>query len=143
MEEAAYDQPGQPGASAVPLREVHQAVATSVGVVRWRCQQVAAGNGATQEQIDAIAIAVSEAATNVVLYAYPTGEPGVLDLELSAPAPQILQITVTDAGVGLGNAESPGGLGQGLLLMERLADSLRVTRPAGGGTAVRMRFRLG
>jgi anti-sigma regulatory factor (Ser/Thr protein kinase) len=97
--------------------------------------------GATEDTLDAIAIAVSEAASNAVLHAYAGISDGQIEFEMSA-FDQQLEIVIRDGGAGIGYAQSPGGLGQGLLIIDELADTFRVTSAKGTGTTVTMRFQL-
>ncbi|XAY05099.1 Serine-protein kinase RsbW [Paraconexibacter sp. AEG42_29] len=106
-----------------------------------RCRERAAALGAREDTIDAVAIAVSEAVSNAVIHAYAGVADGVIDLQISG-AEDALEIVVRDTGPGLGHARSPGGLGQGLLIIEQLTDTLRVTTAKDGGTSVLMRFCL-
>lgn len=138
MGHRARQQAEGPGDATV---EQIAAVPSCVAEVRARCRARAAAAGADSDTVDAIAIAVSEAASNVVIHAYAGVDDGRLELETSVVG-QELEIIIRDAGSGLGHAQSPGGLGQGLLMMDQLADSLRVTTAEGGGTCIAMRFRL-
>lgn len=124
------------------LDGVFPAEPRSVTEIRRRCSRFAAGAGAPASLCEAIAIAVTEAATNAVLHGYPPDRPGMIHVRAAVTPQRFLTIAIEDSGVGLGNAQSSGGLGQGLLLMDQLADTLGVTRRRGGGTAVRMRFQL-
>lgn len=143
MQADARDVPLDPRNDALPLRVQFPAEPASVRPIRQHCRAAATSLGATREQIDAVALVSSEAASNVVRHAYPAEAPGAIELRLSSGGPGLLEIEITDRGVGVGNATSSGGLGQGLLLMSRLADSFDVVRPRRGGTVVTMRFRLG
>jgi anti-sigma regulatory factor (Ser/Thr protein kinase) len=75
--------------------------------------------------LDRVALAVTEACSNLVL------EADVVDA--------VLIITVTDFGVGLEAPSAKAGLGVGLPLLNSLADT-RIRRD--GGTVVEMRFRV-
>lgn len=99
-------------------------------------------HGVPGERLDAIALAVSEACTNVVLHAY-RDRPGTgsmsVGLELEQ---QSLRVHVRDEGVGLGpRADSPG-LGLGLPIIAKLADGFAVEPGPHGGTELYMRFDL-
>ncbi len=84
-------------------------------------------------------LAVSEACANAVVHAYDGGEPGLLDVEISA-GPAAIDVVVRDHGGGMvPRADSPG-LGVGLPLMASLAASLELTNRSDGGTEVRMSF---
>jgi anti-sigma regulatory factor (Ser/Thr protein kinase) len=53
-----------------------------------------------------------------------------------------LIVVVRDFGRGLGYGSPSAGLGLGLRLIERLADTARISAPPGGGVRVAMRFAL-
>jgi len=89
-----------------------------------------------------IALAVSEAATNVVLHAYRDRPvPGGLVVE-AACADDHMTICVRDEGSGLAPRVDSPGLGLGLGLIAQVADSSDVRTPENGGTEVMMRFKL-
>jgi serine/threonine-protein kinase RsbW/stage II sporulation protein AB (anti-sigma F factor) len=89
-----------------------------------------------------IALAITEATTNVVLHAYRDREaPG----ELSVRAERYddhLALTVLDEGSGLSPRVDSPGLGLGLGLIAQVADAADVRTPETGGTEVVMRFNL-
>ena len=94
-----------------------------------------------QERNDLL-LAVSEAVTNVIRHAHPTG-PEDAAFQLSAEVGgERVEIVVTDEGVGLEAASSNPGLGMGLSLLGTLTDALALVgppeRPA--GLEVRMWF---
>lgn len=117
------------------------AVPSCAGRIRARCRARAAELGASRETVHAVAVAVTEAAANAVLHAYAGTSPGHVVLELSGGSGR-LEVVIRDTGSGLGHATSRGGLGQGLLLIEQLTDTLEVTSERNRGTTVRMCFRL-
>ncbi len=86
-----------------------------------------------------IALAVTEAATNVVRHAYPD-RPGMIDV-LAEADDDHLSIRIADAGVGIGKRSRDRGMGAGLRIMAGLADTRVISRP-GEGTAVELVFRL-
>jgi anti-sigma regulatory factor (Ser/Thr protein kinase) len=96
------------------------------------------------EQTERIRLAVTEACSNCVLHAYGKrahSETYVLDARVEH---QALRLTVCDSGVGVHNAgvNSRPGLGQGLHLIQGLADSAEVSSRPSGGTRVVMRFAM-
>jgi anti-sigma regulatory factor (Ser/Thr protein kinase) len=102
---------------------------------------LAAGLGAEPGDVD---LAVTEAATNVVVHAYrdrPSGAaPGVL--RVAARVEDLaLHVNVADDGVGPSPRLDSPGLGLGLGIIARLADVLQIEQ-ANPGTRVTMRFRL-
>jgi anti-sigma regulatory factor (Ser/Thr protein kinase) len=86
-----------------------------------------------------MALAVTEAATNAVRHAYPTDPHGAFFLAAQTDGAELVVI-VRDYGVGLHAPSAPGGLGVGLVVIDRLASSCQIAegRP---GTLVTMRFR--
>jgi anti-sigma regulatory factor (Ser/Thr protein kinase) len=101
---------------------------------------VARRKGASQYQLDGIALAASEALTNVVMHAYPE-DSGWIHVDAWVAMGE-LWLLVADDGCGLGRGGSAPGLGQGLALVRRLADGLLILDRADGGTEIRMRFDL-
>ena len=86
-------------------------------------------------------LAVSEAITNVVMYAYPGRRPGMARVVARLDASGDLKIAVADDGVGLTSAPSQG-VGHGLTIIEKVADELNVVSAPDSGTKVEMTFRL-
>jgi serine/threonine-protein kinase RsbW len=87
-----------------------------------------------------VKLAVTEACTNVVVHAYPSGE-GPITLRATVNA-GVLRVVVADEGRGiLPRADSPG-LGLGLPLIATLAESLELGTGDKEETEVRMTFRL-
>jgi serine/threonine-protein kinase RsbW len=96
----------------------------------------------TAVAISAVALAVTEAVTNVVVHAYhgrdSTGEPGRVRLTLDLDADGAW-VVVADDGLGMApRADSPG-LGLGLSLIANVCDELEIDQRA-DGTTVHMRF---
>lgn len=116
------------------------AEAAAVPALRHRAAEFASANGAGEELVADVALAVSEAVTNVVKYAYSTGAEGVIELSASA-ASGWLEIWVRDRGTGFGQGSSDG-LGLGLSIIARLCADMKIVQE-GGGTEVQMRFALG
>jgi anti-sigma regulatory factor (Ser/Thr protein kinase) len=87
-----------------------------------------------------VALAVSEAVTNVVLHAYRDGANG--DVRVVACAePQRLVVVVRDYGCGMRPHPSSPGLGLGLSVIGRLTTEMNIERPDdGGGIRLRMHF---
>jgi serine/threonine-protein kinase RsbW len=98
----------------------------------------------TAEELDAITLAVSEAATNVVRHAYP-GNGAHATFRIRADVDEWrVRVTLEDDGVGLGAISTHPGLGIGIPLLGRLATGVTLVsapeRPA--GCEVRMWFAL-
>jgi anti-sigma regulatory factor (Ser/Thr protein kinase) len=110
-------------------------------VARRLARTYAAGQGARDETLAAIALCVSEAVTNAVVHAYRESEPGELELEARRPDGYIC-LYVRDRGAGFAPRVDSPGLGLGLGLVSNSAAALEVRRPPAGGTEVVMRFDL-
>jgi serine/threonine-protein kinase RsbW len=122
--------------SAVKL--VTAAEPGTVTALRHRAADFAIEQGAPQELVADVALAVSEAVTNVVKYAYgPGGGP----VELAAAADRgWLEIRIRDQGGGFVPGPSEG-LGLGLGLIADLCTDLAIAQES-TGTEVRMRWVL-
>jgi serine/threonine-protein kinase RsbW len=99
--------------------------------------------GASEQTCDAIALAASEALTNVIYHAYVGEEPGPITIEARLEGPNELLVRVCDEGRGpLPRGDSPG-LGLGLGVMAQMADEFSIsTRQDRRGTVVTLRFSL-
>jgi serine/threonine-protein kinase RsbW len=87
-----------------------------------------------------IALAVSEAVSNVVLHAYRDEGPGTVRV-VACVRPTELVVVVRDYGVGMRpHPESPGA-GLGLSIIGAATSAMNVERPDDGGTRIRLRFR--
>jgi serine/threonine-protein kinase RsbW len=121
------------------LRVRLAATPESVGRARaltdeW-CSQRAGIDGRRND----VLIAVTEAAANVVVHAYPEGE-GEFELVLRDDHGRLI-VTVRDEGVGYYVPSATPGLGTGLLVIQRACDSSAIDA-AEPGTIVTMRFRI-
>ena len=116
----------------------------SIAPLRRAVASYAEDHGASQRDCDDIALAVSEALSNVVVHAYADrDEPG--DIRVQAWIDDgDLHVAVSDDGIGMmPRADSPG-LGLGLAIIGRIADHLRVeTSESGAGVRVHMIFSIG
>jgi anti-sigma regulatory factor (Ser/Thr protein kinase) len=91
------------------------------------------------ENTGPIALAVSEALTNVVLHAYRDTEAGDVRV-VACDKPDRMVVVVRDYGEGMHpRADSPG-LGLGLPLITSMADALEIEAAEGSGTLLRMHF---
>jgi serine/threonine-protein kinase RsbW len=129
------------GAPAPPadLRISEPAIPEAIGRMRHAAHAFAAAHGAADQLLDDIALAVSEAVTNAVKYAYEPAVQGRVRLTGSA-GEGWLELIVTDRGRGFREGES-GGLGLGLSLIAKMTSELTIEQAA-AGTEVRMRFAL-
>lgn len=120
-----------------------------VGIVRLAISGIATRMDYSIEEIEDIKIAVSEACTNAVQYAYDPKIPGKVDVQCRL-YPDKLEITVIDHGSGFDidavisgrkpKDESPDklGLGLGLTFIRSLMDEADFTSVPGKGTTIRM-----
>lgn len=102
--------------------------------------QFAIAQGAEEVVRQNVELAVSEAASNVVVHAYRDDEePGEIELELDTEGGELI-IVVRDAGAGMAPRPDSPGLGLGMPLIANLADTLEIRTLDTGGTEVAMRF---
>ena len=113
----------------------------SVRIARDIAAQMAAQVAASDRDVDSIRLAVSEAVTNVVRHAYP-GREGPVQILIAGVEDGGLAILVADQGCGLRRPSADPGCGFGMKLMAQTADDLEVAERSGGGTEVRLTFRL-
>ena len=117
------------------------AAPATVGRARHAVAEMAAAAGVQSDVLDAIRLAVSEAVTNIVLYAYSANDGDVhVTAELAGDE---LRVLVADDGRGIHAGPDSRGLGLGLALMSKICDGFSVLDRAGHGTELRLRFRLG
>jgi len=121
------------------LRRV-PAVAHEVAGMRDAVLSFAGARGVTEAGLADIALAVSEACSNVVLHAYiDAAAPGSLTVAWGQRNGQFV-VAVRDEGRGmLPRADSPG-LGLGLSIIGRLTERLEIIDEGVCGTEVRMTF---
>jgi anti-sigma regulatory factor (Ser/Thr protein kinase) len=119
-----------------------RAESESVPRARHAVTGFAREHGVPSSILGEIALAVSEACTNVVLHAYrDDATPGEFSVDL-ALARESLSIRVRDEGLGMRpRADSPG-LGLGLPIIATTTDGFAVEPGEDGGTELRMRFDL-
>jgi len=111
----------------------------TVTAFRHRAAAFAAEVGADGDLVSDVVLAVSEATTNAVKYAYGDDEEGTVDLS-ATHEDGWLTLRIADRGTGFRSGPS-GGLGLGLAIIARLCDDLRIVQE-GLGTQVVMRFVL-
>ena len=116
------------------------AEATSVPRARTTVVELAAKAGVTGERLDAIRLAVSEAATNAVMHAYPDG-PGDFGVRAAVVGGRLIA-RITDHGCGPDAPSRHPGLGYGLKLIAASTDSCAIQRPKHGGTEIVMRWTI-
>ncbi len=118
-----------------------EATPDSVRIARDTAAQIAAQVAASQRDVDSIRLAVSEAVTNVVRHAYG-GRKGPVQILIAGVEGRELAVLVADRGCGLGRPTANPGGGLGMKVMARTADDLVIVDRSGGGTEVRLTFRL-
>lgn len=116
----------------------------SVSLARHAVTGFARAHGVADEMLQSIALAVSEACTNVVVHAYRESESDdarsiSVGLELEARS---LRVQVSDDGIGMTPRTDSPGLGLGLPIIASVADGFAVERRPRGGTELCMRFDL-
>jgi anti-sigma regulatory factor (Ser/Thr protein kinase) len=120
------------------VKESYPAVAASVPTARTDVVEFAAAAGITGERLDAVRLAVSEAITNVVVYAYPA-RLGHIHVTARVAGGE-LWVLVADSGCGIHAGRDSDGLGLGLALISQLTDGFSVLERSSGGTELRLRF---
>jgi serine/threonine-protein kinase RsbW len=129
------------GVDAPPLymSESYAATSSSVPQARKVLTAFAAEAGIGGQRLEDIRLAVSEAITNAVAYAYD-GPPGEIHV-LAASVAGELWVVIADDGEGMRERRGDTrGLGLGLGLMARLSNALTILTRSSGGVEVRMRF---
>jgi serine/threonine-protein kinase RsbW len=130
------------GCPSGPARRTLPAESASVGQARRAAQTFAARHGLRGARLADLALAVSEAVSNVIVHAYRgRTTPGVLDLTLEA-RDDAIHVAIRDFGLGLVPREDSPGLGLGLGVIGRVADRVEIKAPREGGTELRMVFVL-
>jgi serine/threonine-protein kinase RsbW len=119
------------------------ATADSVSRLRRAVADFARRHGASERSLEAVNLAVSEALTNVVVHAYrDAAVPGPV-VVLATLSDGSVIVTVADEGCGMTPRSDSPGLGLGMGLMARLADTFEVApRVAHPGIVLRMAFAL-
>lgn len=105
----------------------------------------------TMEELGDIRTAVSEAVTNCIVHAYPTGI-GIIGMRCRILKDNVLDIVIKDKGIGIPNLDearrpmfTTGGSdrsGMGFTIMESFMTYFSVTSVPGKGTTVHMRRKL-
>ena len=132
----------EPTGARTRILETYPAVPESVVVVRSVIGDFAARGGATAETIDAVRIAVSEAATNVIVHAYPDpAEGGVISLEATLASGRAARQRRRHR-PRTAHRETSQGPGLGLAMINQLADHVELLQGDSGGLHVLMRFSL-
>ena len=128
-----------------PDRHIRETPPTAEAVrhLRWWIEDLCDHVGATSPQRGDIALAVSEALTNVVMHAYVGRPSGAMRIRTERVNGRLL-IEVEDDGVGLRPRLDSPGAGLGLALIGTLSSELVLTSGREGrGTLVQMAFAIG
>jgi serine/threonine-protein kinase RsbW len=147
LRESGSDDGPSDGAAEAHAREegfscTHRAVPDSVAVLRATVAEFATKAGLPSSTIDRVKLAVSEAATNVVVHAYQdASEPGLIHVEAALTQGE-LHVSVADTGPGLRARPDSPGLGLGLALIDELTDNFELLQGGNGGLRVLMRFAI-
>jgi serine/threonine-protein kinase RsbW len=126
--------------AGVIVEATFPAVAASVPLIRSGVTAAALDAGATPQQIDAARLAVTEAATNVVLHAYDATR-GSIHVGVSVIDDE-LQIVIGDDGSGMRPRTDSPGIGAGMAIIARSCKTLEVGKGESGGSRLLMRFAL-
>ena len=124
---------------------------TNEGFARSAVAAFAAQMDPTLEELGDIRTAVSEAVTNCIVHAYPSGY-GLITMRCRILKDGMLDIVIKDKGVGISDLEqakrptfTTGGSersGMGFTIMESFMTSFQVTSKVGKGTTVHMRRKI-
>src|SRR5215475_1004672 len=112
------------------MSHTYPAVAESVPRARDALSSFASAAGASEDQLDSIRLAVSEAATNVVVHAYDD-DPGQLQLDAGLSAGE-LWVLIADDGLGMRPQVQSPGLGFGLSLISQVCDEFEIGKRSSG-----------
>src|SRR5579859_4180765 len=111
----------------------------AVGQLRRLAADFVAATGASDDVVEAVALAVSETVTNAVVHAYDR-EGGQVGVSCRVDRERVV-VEVVDEGCGITGVRHSAGGGHGLALVGSLAQALRVASgPNGRGTVVTMTF---
>jgi serine/threonine-protein kinase RsbW len=122
------------------LAVIYPAISDAVPRARAAVADFARQAGMQRNRIEGLRLAVSEAVTNVVRHAYPTGS-GMVGVTAGRAGDE-LWVLISDEGRGHQSPSPNPGLGFGLGIIAHECDGLVVTERSHGGTEVRMRFTL-
>ncbi len=115
------------------------AVPSVVSQLRHHAAAFAADAGASENATDAIALAVSETVTNVIVHAYD-GEGGEVRVSCDVDGERVI-VEVVDYGSSIAARQDSPGIGHGLATVGALAQSLDIALGRHGrGTVVTMAF---
>ena len=124
------------------LRRALPAVPSSVTTMRADVAAFVSAAGIGEPLLTSVKLAVSEAVTNAVMHAYlGADQPGEVRLDARVDDGHVL-VTVADDGCGMTPRLDSPGLGVGLPFIADTTDTLDIELSDGGGTQLRMVFRI-
>ena len=129
-------------AAAIGLDASYPAQPPQVATIRRAVSAIAKRAGADVETLIRLELAVSEAATNVVLHAYRAPHASGRIHVTARVERGSIDVAVRDDGCGLAPRPDSPGMGLGLSLMASEADRFEARTVEGGGTEVQMGFVL-
>ena len=113
---------------------------SAVSELRHRAAEFASTAGASDEVLQAIALAVSETVTNAVVHAYDGEERGQVGVSCRVDGERFI-VEVADEGVGIGPRRDSSGIGHGLAMVGAVVQGLEIAPgPDRRGTVVTMAF---
>jgi anti-sigma regulatory factor (Ser/Thr protein kinase) len=121
------------------VRLVLPAHPENVAVVRHVLGAFADALRLSNDLIEDLRLAATEACTNVVRHAYTHGDPGAMEISIR-PDEDFVHVVVTDRGRGIGTSSDTSGPGLGLPLIAAIADSVDLESAPGRGSRVAMTF---
>jgi serine/threonine-protein kinase RsbW len=125
--------------AAIGLEASYPAQPPQVAAIRRAVAAIARQAGAGTTMLIRLELAVSEAATNVVLHAYRAGPVGRIFVTAGIDR-GVLHVQILDHGSGMAPRPDSPGMGLGLGLMASESDLFEVRSVEGGGTEVLLRF---
>jgi len=124
------------------LRRALPAVPSSVTSMRADVATFVSAAGIGEPLLTSVKLAVSEAVTNAVMHAYvDADQPGEVRLDARVLGERVF-VTVDDDGCGMVPRLDSPGLGVGLPFIAHTTDTLDIEAGDGGGTRLRMSFRI-
>jgi serine/threonine-protein kinase RsbW len=112
------------------------AVPENVSVARWAVADYARS---CKADVDRVALAISEAVTNVVRHAYRDRRSGPVRVKAELDDSDLV-VTVADDGCGMEPRTDSPGMGMGLAIIGSVAGGMQLQSSGAGGLAMSIRF---